>query len=1024
MTWPLVAIFVVFPLWWALGLSAFIWSIVAVPMAVALVWRRRSQAPVATVLWFAFVSWVLLSGVQLDSLNRIITFSYRFSLYLAAAVLFLYVYNMPRSSWLDVKALRILTIFWIIVVIGGYAGLILGSHTFTPPLFHLLPHKLRTNPFVEELVLPVMAEVQKFLGFPIPRPAAPFGYTNEWGGNMAVLTLVAFAAAAAAGRGLRRKVIIIVLALSVVPMIFSLNRGMFLSLALGIFYMTVRLAVRGRIGALISILAIVALTAIVVALTPLGHLLVSGLDSAHGHSNTTRLSLYQQASAGANASPLFGYGAPQQSTQIGQLAGSPQIGTQGQLWLVLYSNGYPALVLFVGFFLAVLWQTRHARGAVGLWLHTAPLVALVQIPVYGLLRGELEVTMVVAALAYRRCWLPSPEGSALARGTDAGWPVATRVPALVPPPLARPPREPARVPALSLPPAARAPQEAARFTRSGGSETDAVRARLTSRSPGNSVALTPEIGSVARGSVINLVAMVAGALLGFALTVLASRWLQPEGVGALFELIALYTILSNTLELGADTGLLRWISRARAVGGMSDVRRIVAIAVVPVLVIGFAAVAVVWIEAAPIAHVFLRGMAPAAAVSDVRIVAPLLPLGALVAVLVSAARGFGQMWPFLTIQGFGQPAMRLALVAVALVLGWGLRGALIGWGIPVVIGVIVSALILAMLIRREVPAVGRESARSRFGRMSHRLAGSQGAFRQQGLAAEFWRFTAPRGLSGTFQIIVIWLDILLVGALLSRYAAGIYGAVSRLAIIGTFALEGSRLAIGPQLSALLARHQTARAARLHQNATHWLMIASWPFYIIISIFPVVVLGIFGHRYTVGASALTILALAMLVNLGTGNVTVVLLMGGKSSLSAYNALAALIVNVGLNLLLLPHIGIAGAAIAWAASIVVDNVAPMIEVWLMLGIRPFGEGYWLVAITAMACFGVSGIAIRALLGQTLLALFVAAAIGMTAFAVALYAARERLQLGGLLAMMRLRPVRLESTDQRAARVRSMR
>ena len=858
---------------------------------------------------------------------------------------------------------------------------------------------------------------------------------------MAVLTLVAFAAAAAAGRGLRRKVIIIVLALSVVPMIFSLNRGMFLSLALGILYMTVRLAARGRIGAFISILAIIALTAIVVAITPLGHLLVSGVNSAHGHSNTTRLSLYQQASAGANASPLFGYGAPQQSTQIGQLAGTPQIGTQGQLWLVLYSNGYPALLLFIGFFLAVLWQTRRARGAVGLWLHTAPLVALVQIPVYGLLRGELEVTMVVAALAYRRCWSPSAEGSALARGTDVSRLVAARVPALSPPPRARPPREPVRVPALSppprarpprepvrvptlsLPPAPRTPQEAARFTRSGGSETDAMRERSTSRFPGNSAALTPEIASVARGSVINLVAMVAGALLGFALTVLASRWLQPAGVGAFFELIALYTIISNTLELGADTGLLRWISRARAVGGISDVRRIVAIAVVPVLIIGFAAVAVVWIEAAPIAHVFLRGMAPAAAVSDVRLIAPLLPLGALVAVLVSAARGFGRMWPFLTIQGLGQPATRLALVTVGLVLGWGLRGALIGWGIPVVIGVIVSALILAMLIRREVPAVGRELARSRSGRTSHRLAGSQGASGRQGLAAEFWRFTAPRGFSGTFQIIVIWLDILLVGLLLSRYAAGIYGAVSKLVLIGTFALEGSRLAIGPELSALLARHQTARAARLHQNATHWLMIASWPFYIIISIFPVVVLGIFGHRYTVGASALAILALAMLVNLGTGNVTVVLLMGGKSSLSAYNALAALIVNVGLNLLLLPHIGIAGAAIAWAASIVVDNVAPVIEVWLMLGIGPFGEGYWWVAITTMACFGISGIAVRMLLGQTLLALFAAAAIGLATFAVALYAARERLQLGGLLAIMRLRPVRLESTDQRAARARSM-
>ena len=418
-TWPLVVLFVAFPLWWALGLSAFIWSIIAVPMAVALVWRRRSEAPVAIVLWFAFVSWVLLSGIQLDNLNRIITFSYRFSLYVGAAVLFLYVYNMPRSSSLDLKVLRILTIFWIIVIAGGYAGILLGNHTFTPPLLHLLPHRLRTNTFVEQLVLPVMAEVQKFLGFPVPRPAAPFEYTNEWGGNMAVLTLVALAAASAAGRGLRRRVIIIVLAASIVPMIFSLNRGMFLSLALGILYMTVRLAIRGRIGALASVLAVIALTVIIVAMTPLGHLVVSSFDSAHGHSNTTRLSLYQQASVGANASPVFGYGAPQQSNQVGQLAGTPQIGTQGQLWLVLYSNGYPALVLFIGFFLAVLWQTRRARGTVGLWLHTAPLVALVQIPVYGLLRGELQVTMVVAALAYRRCWRSTDEVSAPAGDTGA-----------------------------------------------------------------------------------------------------------------------------------------------------------------------------------------------------------------------------------------------------------------------------------------------------------------------------------------------------------------------------------------------------------------------------------------------------------------------------------------------------------------------------------------------------------------------------------------------------------------------------
>jgi hypothetical protein len=412
-TWPLVVLFVAFPVWWLIGVSSFMWPVIAVPMVIAMVWRRQSRAPVAMALWLAFISWVLLSGLQLHSSTKIMTFAYRWSLYAGAAVLFLYVYNMPRSGRLDTRVLRILTVFWMIVVAGGYLGIFLRGATFVPPFMHVLPASLRNKPFVQELVQPVFAEVTNFLGYPVARPAAPFTYTNEWGGNIAVLTPIAFAAIAAAGRGLRRRILIVVLIASLVPMVDSLNRGMFLSLGIGILYVTIRLAMRGHLTALVSLLTVTALAVIIVALTPLGHLVTASFSSTHGHSNQTRLSLYQQASAGANASPLFGYGAPQPVVnQTGQVTGTPAIGTQGQLWMVLYSNGYPALVFFVAFFLAVLWQTRRARGAVGLWLHTVPVVGLAQIVVYGWLSVELQVIMVACALAYRRCGrrLPEPAG--------------------------------------------------------------------------------------------------------------------------------------------------------------------------------------------------------------------------------------------------------------------------------------------------------------------------------------------------------------------------------------------------------------------------------------------------------------------------------------------------------------------------------------------------------------------------------------------------------------------------------------
>ena len=422
MTWPLVVLFVAFPVWWVLGVSAFTWIIVAIPMLASLIWLRRARVPVAFVLWLGFVSWVLLSGLQLESGTKIITFCYRLALYAAAGVLFVYTYNLPRSKMLDAKILRILTAFWMIVVVGGYVGILVGAHTFTPPIDNLLPGSLRHQEFVQELVRPVFAEVQGFLGFPIPRPAAPFTYSNYWGGNMAVLTPVAIAAAIAAGRGARRKLIIAVLIASVVPMVFSLNRGMFISLSVGILYVAFRLALRGRLAALGSLLGIAVVVVLILVATPLGHLIAASFSSTHGHSNSTRLSVSQQAIAGARQSPVFGYGEPQAAP--GQ-SGLPPIGTQGQLWMVLYSNGIPAAVFFIGFFIAVLWQTRQVRGLAGLWLHTVPLVALPQIGVYGWLPVELQVVMVAAALAYRYCWQPAAQPGAGAPGSaraDAGVP--------------------------------------------------------------------------------------------------------------------------------------------------------------------------------------------------------------------------------------------------------------------------------------------------------------------------------------------------------------------------------------------------------------------------------------------------------------------------------------------------------------------------------------------------------------------------------------------------------------------------
>jgi O-antigen/teichoic acid export membrane protein len=167
------------------------------------------------------------------------------------------------------------------------------------------------------------------------------------------------------------------------------------------------------------------------------------------------------------------------------------------------------------------------------------------------------------------------------------------------------------------------------------------------------------------------------------------------------------------------------------------------------------------------------------------------------------------------------------------------------------------------------------------------------------------------------------------------------------------------------------------------------------------------MGVFGPEFVAGATALTILSLAMLVNLATGNVTTVLLMGGKSSWSLVNAATSLALNITLNLILTPRMGITGAAIAWAASLTFVNLAPVVQVRLFLRLRPpWGSGFVLVALAAAGCYGALGLATRYGLGldAASVAVFVVTATGI--YIPLLWPFRELLRFSELLNGLQLR------------------
>jgi O-antigen/teichoic acid export membrane protein len=496
--------------------------------------------------------------------------------------------------------------------------------------------------------------------------------------------------------------------------------------------------------------------------------------------------------------------------------------------------------------------------------------------------------------------------------------------------------------------------------------------------------------SLARGGLVNLLASGGGQVFTFLMTVVVTRGLGARDAGAFFEVIGLFTILSNSVRLGADTGMVRTLSASRALGALHELGPLVRAALWPVLLAGIGAGAATWTLAPLLTRVFLHGSASSAGVTGIRLLSFFLPMVAVTIVALSGTRGFGTMLPYAVIENLGKPFLRLLLVAAVVMAGLGSVAVLLAWAAPVAAGFVAALWVLFHLVRRtEAQATTPRPA---------------GASRE--ILARFWRFAAPRGLAGIFQITVIWLDVLLVGALRSTSEAGVYAAASRLAMVGGLVTEAVRIAIAPQISWLLARREHARVEGVYQVGTWWIMALCWPLYLTLAIFGPVVLRIFGSEFVAGGSALLILSLGMLFSLATGNVTVMLLMGGKSSWNLLNAAGAVVVNVGLNLLLVPRIGITGAALAWAASMLLENTAALIQLRILMRLNPLGPGWWVAAGQSVLCYAGIGLLFWRFAGHTLPSLVVFAALATGLYVWLLWRARGVLQLDVLREAIRAR------------------
>ena len=536
-------------------------------------------------------------------------------------------------------------------------------------------------------------------------------------------------------------------------------------------------------------------------------------------------------------------------------------------------------------------------------------------------------------------------------------------------------------------------------------------ARQGTQGPGGKAGLA----QVARGGTLNLVGAAFQVISTFGITVLVTRHFDPATAGAFFTATSAFLIVQAVASLGANVGLVYFIARLRSLGEEKRIPAIIRAAVIPVVVVSVVLTAVMVLLAGPLANFILAGhlgkggVSPGAVATSLRALAFTILFGSLLTTYLGVGRGYGNMRQTVVTDKIGRSIVQLFGVAIAAVAG---SAALLAplWSLPYVPAAVVAWFWMRRIRRR--PAKGPQGIPDVPPEVAALLAIStpvpkiKGALERGGRVAKrrlananprgFWRFTGPRGLASLASITLQRIDIVLVAIMVGPAAAAVYTAATRFLVVGQFGNMAISMAAQPRFTELFALGDRRNANVVYQVTTAWLVLLTWPLYLLTVVYGPIVLSVFGHSYTAGAAVMIVLSLTMLLATACGQVDMVLITTGRSSWSLVNGLLAVGVNVSLDLVLIPRYGITGAAIGWAVAIIVTNLMPMAQLASSIHLQPFGRGTLLAAALSAVSFCAVPLVIRSVIGGGLAGLALGVAAGSVVMAVGLWRFRGVLQL----------------------------
>lgn len=420
------------------------------------------------------------------------------------------------------------------------------------------------------------------------------------------------------------------------------------------------------------------------------------------------------------------------------------------------------------------------------------------------------------------------------------------------------------------------------------------------------------MGGVLAGAGFSLMIRVAATLLAYLSLVLLARWMGPAEFGVFAFAFAVVTVLTMPSTLGLHLVVLRDAALYHDGGGFEKLRAL--------LVTSYGATLLV-ASLMAIAGVIVALNLPTELTSEYGrpVMIALFALPALGIITISRSLGL---------------AIRSMTIALGPdQIGYNLFMILIP-GFLVLMGMPLHATTVAFVLLASYWSAALVQLGALLKRLWPQLKGKHHLFE----TSLWFRSAFSFFVVEACHFLMMYTDLLMIGALMDPQSVGYFNAAARTAILVTFFLQAFAGRIAPEIVACQTSGDRAGLQKLLSQTAVWVCVPA----VLVSLGLVAVgpfaLRLFGAGFESGYPSLAILVLGYLVQSLFGPGMMLLSMAGLHHLASIVYFSAFVVNIVLNLILIPSFGMVGAALATCLSVSLTSLGLMVVAITRLHVNP--------------------------------------------------------------------------------------